>query len=127
MSRKILRWTASGNARPAGVDTGAAVVAATDRLLALDAKVVLDALVVARSPFVPGCVVRARPIGVLALFFSVDLSNANLGGAAVILLVGSVSFLGFGIMAAVLPLLALWLLAGSLPPRSARTRADACT
>ena len=44
-------------------------------------------------------------LGVLALFFSVDLSNANLGGAAVILLVGSVSFLGFGIMAAVLPLL----------------------
>ena len=41
----------------------------------------------------------------LALFFSVDLSNANLGGAALILLVGSVSFLGFGIMAAVLPLL----------------------
>ena len=27
----------------------------------------LDALVVARSPFVPGCVVRARPIGVLNL------------------------------------------------------------
>ncbi len=44
-------------------------------------------------------------LGVLALFFSVDLSNANLGGAAVILLVGSVSFLGFGIMAAVLPLM----------------------
>jgi ABC-2 type transport system permease protein len=44
-------------------------------------------------------------LGVLALFFSVDLSHANLGGAALILLVGSVSFLGFGIMAAVLPLL----------------------
>jgi ABC-2 type transport system permease protein len=44
-------------------------------------------------------------LGVLALFFSVDLSNANLAGAAIILLVGSVSFLGFGIMAAVLPLL----------------------
>jgi ABC-2 type transport system permease protein len=44
-------------------------------------------------------------LGVLALFFSVDLSNANLGGAALILLVGSASFLGFGIMAAVLPLL----------------------
>jgi inorganic pyrophosphatase len=27
----------------------------------------LDALVIARSPFVPGCVVRARPIGVLNL------------------------------------------------------------
>ena len=44
-------------------------------------------------------------LGVLTLFFSVDLTNANLGGAALILLVGSVSFLGFGIMAAVLPLL----------------------
>ena len=44
-------------------------------------------------------------LGVLALFFSVDLSHANLGGAALVLLVGSVSFLGFGIMAAVLPLL----------------------
>jgi ABC-2 type transport system permease protein len=44
-------------------------------------------------------------LGVLSLFFNVDLSNANLGGAALILLVGSVSFLGFGIMAAVLPLL----------------------
>ncbi len=44
-------------------------------------------------------------LGVLALFFSVDLSNANLGGAAIVLLVGSVSFLGFGIMASVLPLL----------------------
>jgi ABC-2 type transport system permease protein len=44
-------------------------------------------------------------LGVLSLFFSVDLSNANLAGAAVILLAGSISFLGFGIMAAVLPLL----------------------
>jgi ABC-2 type transport system permease protein len=44
-------------------------------------------------------------LGVLALFFHVDLSNANLGGAALVLLVGSLSFLGFGIMAAVLPLL----------------------
>ena len=52
-----------------------------------------------------GLVRSALLLGVLALFFSVDLSNANLGGAAVILLVGSLSFLGFGIMAAVLPLL----------------------
>jgi len=44
-------------------------------------------------------------LGVLSLFFNVDLSHANLGGATLILLVGSVSFLGFGIMAAVLPLL----------------------
>jgi ABC-2 type transport system permease protein len=52
-----------------------------------------------------GLVRSALLLGVLALFFSVDLSHANLGGAALILLVGSVSFLGFGIMAAVLPLL----------------------
>jgi ABC-2 type transport system permease protein len=44
-------------------------------------------------------------LGVLSLFFSVDLSNANLGGAALVLLAGSISFIGFGIMAAVLPLL----------------------
>jgi ABC-2 type transport system permease protein len=44
-------------------------------------------------------------LGVLSLFFSVDLSRANLAGAALILLAGSISFLGFGIMAAVLPLL----------------------
>lgn len=44
-------------------------------------------------------------LGVLSLFFSVDLSRANVAGAALILLAGSVSFLGFGIMAAVLPLL----------------------
>lgn len=44
-------------------------------------------------------------LGVLSLFFSVDLSDANLAGAAIILLAGSISFLGFGIMAAVLPLL----------------------
>ena len=44
-------------------------------------------------------------LGVLALFFSVDLSRANLGGAALVLLAGSISFIGFGIMAATLPLL----------------------
>jgi ABC-2 type transport system permease protein len=44
-------------------------------------------------------------LGVLALFFSVDLSNANLAGAGVILLAGSISFIGFGVMAATLPLL----------------------
>lgn len=44
-------------------------------------------------------------LGVLSLFFSVDLSRANVAGAGLILLAGSISFLGFGIMAAVLPLL----------------------
>lgn len=44
-------------------------------------------------------------LGVLALFFRVDLSRANLAGATLVLLVGSLSFIGFGIMAATLPLL----------------------
>ena len=44
-------------------------------------------------------------LGVLALFFDVDLGGANLTGAVVILLAGSLSFIGIGIMAAVLPLL----------------------
>jgi ABC-2 type transport system permease protein len=44
-------------------------------------------------------------LGVLALFFSVDLSRANLVGALVVMLVGSLSFVGVGIMAATLPLL----------------------
>jgi ABC-2 type transport system permease protein len=42
---------------------------------------------------------------VLAMFFDIDLSNANLSGALVLMLVGSLSFIGVGIMAAVLPLL----------------------
>jgi ABC-2 type transport system permease protein len=42
---------------------------------------------------------------VLAMFFDIDLSNANLTGSLVLMLVGSLSFIGVGIMAAVLPLL----------------------
>jgi ABC-2 type transport system permease protein len=42
---------------------------------------------------------------VVALFFSLDLENANLPGATAVLVAGSISFIGFGIMAAVLPLL----------------------
>lgn len=41
----------------------------------------------------------------LALFFDVSLTNANLWGATVVILLGSLSFIGVGIMAAVLPLL----------------------
>jgi len=41
----------------------------------------------------------------LAVFFDVSLANANLGGALVVILFGSLSFIGVGIMAAVLPLL----------------------
>ncbi|MDP9362619.1 MAG: ABC transporter permease [Chloroflexota bacterium] len=44
-------------------------------------------------------------LAVLALFFDVDLSGANLSGGTLILLAGSLSFIGFGIIAAVLPLL----------------------
>jgi ABC-2 type transport system permease protein len=42
---------------------------------------------------------------VVALFFRLDLENANLAGATAVLIASSVSFIGFGIMAAVLPLL----------------------
>jgi ABC-2 type transport system permease protein len=42
---------------------------------------------------------------VVALFFRLDLANANLAGATAVLVAASVSFIGFGIMAAVLPLL----------------------
>jgi ABC-2 type transport system permease protein len=44
-------------------------------------------------------------LGVLTLFFDVDLSHANLVGATLLMLVGSLSFVGVGIMAATLPLL----------------------
>jgi ABC-2 type transport system permease protein len=43
--------------------------------------------------------------GVVVLLFDIDLSGANLLGALAALAAGSVSFIGFGIMAAVLPLL----------------------
>jgi ABC-2 type transport system permease protein len=43
--------------------------------------------------------------GVVALFFDLDLSNANFVAALVLLLVGSVSFIGIGMMCAVLPLI----------------------
>lgn len=41
----------------------------------------------------------------LALFFDIDLGGANLPGAALVLTIGSLSFVGFGIVGAVLPLL----------------------
>ncbi|MFQ5592607.1 MAG: ABC transporter permease [Anaerolineae bacterium] len=43
--------------------------------------------------------------GVVALLFDVDLGNANLAGASLVMLAASLSFIGFGIVAAVLPLL----------------------
>ena len=42
---------------------------------------------------------------VTALVFEIDLSHANLLGASIVLLSGSFSFVGIGIMASVLPLL----------------------
>jgi len=44
-------------------------------------------------------------LAVVALFFRLDLSQANLLGAFVMLLAGSVSFVGLGIMASIMPLL----------------------
>jgi ABC-2 type transport system permease protein len=41
----------------------------------------------------------------VAFFFHLNLSTANIGGGLAVLAVGSLSFIGFGIMAAVLPLL----------------------
>lgn len=42
---------------------------------------------------------------IVASFFHLDLSGANIPGAVLLLLAGSVSFVGLGILAAVLPLL----------------------
>src|ERR687895_2841885 len=44
-------------------------------------------------------------LGVCYLFFDLDLSNANYWGALLILAVCSISLVGFGVVAAVLPLL----------------------
>ena len=52
-----------------------------------------------------GIVRAALLLGVLALFFDINLRGANLPGALLTFVVGSISFVGFGIMAAVLPLL----------------------
>jgi ABC-2 type transport system permease protein len=41
----------------------------------------------------------------VAAFFRIDLGQANLAGALLVLLAGSFSFIGFGVMASVLPLL----------------------
>lgn len=44
-------------------------------------------------------------LSVVSLFFDLDLGQANFLGAGMVLLFGSVSFVGLGILAAVLPLL----------------------
>jgi ABC-2 type transport system permease protein len=44
-------------------------------------------------------------LAIVALFFKLDLSGANLGGSLIVLLAGSLSFIGLGIVASVMPLL----------------------
>ena len=44
-------------------------------------------------------------LGATALFFNLDLANANLVGATVMLIAGSFSFIGISVVGAVLPLL----------------------
>jgi ABC-2 type transport system permease protein len=44
-------------------------------------------------------------LAAVAMFFRLDLSGANFGGAALVLAAGSISFIGIGITGAVLPLL----------------------
>lgn len=52
-----------------------------------------------------GMVHTAIILAVIAGFFQIDLTGANLPGGAAVLLAGSLSFIGVGIMAAVLPML----------------------
>jgi ABC-2 type transport system permease protein len=52
-----------------------------------------------------GVLQTAITLGVCYLFFDLDLSNANYWGALLVLAVASVSLVGFGVVAAVLPLL----------------------
>jgi ABC-2 type transport system permease protein len=52
-----------------------------------------------------GLVHTAAMLIVLTLFFGLDLSAANLPTAAIFMLLGSFSFVGIGMMAAILPLL----------------------
>jgi ABC-2 type transport system permease protein len=44
---------------------------------------------------------------VLALFFSLDLGRANFGAAALFMAVGSFSFIGIGMLAAILPMMSV--------------------
>jgi len=46
-------------------------------------------------------------MGIVVLIFKLDISNANIFGAVLILFVSSVSFIGLGLIAAILPLISL--------------------
>src|SRR3954469_23900441 len=52
-----------------------------------------------------GFIHTAVVLAVLIMFFGIDLSNANWATAAVFVLIGSLSIVGIGMMAAILPLL----------------------
>jgi ABC-2 type transport system permease protein len=52
-----------------------------------------------------GFIHTAVVLAVLIMFFGIDLSNANWTTAAVFMLIGSLSIVGIGMMAAILPLL----------------------
>jgi ABC-2 type transport system permease protein len=52
-----------------------------------------------------GIIRSALLLLVLALFFDINLTGANLTGALLAIVIGSLSFIGFGIIGAVLPLL----------------------
>ena len=54
---------------------------------------------------VHGLLRTALILGIVGLFFQLDLSRANLFAAMTVLAVASISFMGLGIMVAVLPLL----------------------
>jgi ABC-2 type transport system permease protein len=51
-----------------------------------------------------GIIRTAVILGIVSLFFQTDLGRANFASATVVLLVGSLSFVGLGILTAVLPL-----------------------
>src|SRR5215467_11110312 len=51
-----------------------------------------------------GVIRTAVILGIISLFFKIDLSAANFLSATVVLLLGSISFVGMGIITAVLPL-----------------------
>ena len=57
------------------------------------------------SPSSTGSSARSLLFGVVALFFDLDLADADFLAAIVVLLVASVSFIGIGMMTAVLPLI----------------------
>jgi ABC-2 type transport system permease protein len=54
-----------------------------------------------------GLIHTAILLVVLALFFSLDLGRANFGAAAIFMVVGSVSFIGIGMLAAILPMMSV--------------------